>query len=140
MLCHEVMKTAVHSVSPQATVAQAAAIMRDEGIGFLPVCDAHRRVSGTITDRDITIRVVAYSENPGQALENFMTREVVACRPADDLDYAQELMSQKRVSRIMCIDENGELQGVISLSDIANVEGERASATLRDLSDREVRP
>jgi len=69
-----------------------------------------------------------------------MTREVVACRPGDDLDYAQELMSQERVSRIMCIDESGELQGVISLSDLANIEGERASATLRDVSDREVRP
>jgi len=140
MMCHEVMKTAVHCVSPQATVAEAAAIMRDEGIGFLPVCDAQRHVSGTITDRDIAIRVVANSESPAQALEKFMTREVVACRPADDLDYAQELMSQARVSRIMCIDENGELQGVISLSDIADVEGERASATLRDVSDREVRP
>jgi hypothetical protein len=40
----------------------------------------------------------------------------------------------------MCIDESGELQGVISLSDLANIEGKRASATLRDVSDREVRP
>jgi CBS domain-containing protein len=69
-----------------------------------------------------------------------MTREVVACRPADELDYAQELMSEQKVARVMCIDEEGALQGVISLSDIAELEdGRRASATLRELSDREVR-
>jgi CBS domain-containing protein len=140
MLCHDLMKTAVRCVPPEATVEDAAAIMRDEGIGFLPVCDARRHVLGTITDRDIAIRVVAAGESPAQALRKFMTREVVACRPGDDLDYAQELMSQERVSRIMCIDESGELQGVISLSDLANIEGKRASATLRDVSDREVRP
>jgi len=140
MMCHEVMKTAVKCVPPEATVEDAATIMRDEGIGFLPVCDPRRRVLGTITDRDIAIRVVASGESPAQALQKFMTREVVACRPGDDLDYAQELMGQARVSRIMCIDDSGELQGVISLSDLADVEAERASATLRDVSDREVRP
>jgi CBS domain-containing protein len=140
MMCQDVMKSAVKCVSPTTTVEDAATMMRDEGIGFLPVCDAARRTLGTITDRDITIRVVASREAAAQPLEKFMTRHIVACRPTDDLAYAQELMSQEKVSRIMCINEDGALEGVISLSDIAQLEeGARASATLRNVSDREAR-
>jgi len=115
--------------------------MRDEGVGFLPVVDRGHRVIGTLTDRDIAIRVVASHESGAQPLENFMTREVVACRPGDDIDYAQELMSEQKVARIICIDDAVQLQSMISLSDIAELEGgRRASATLREITDREVRP
>lgn len=141
MMCQDVMKADVKCVSPVTTVEDAAVKMRDEGVGFLPVCDAARRVLGTITDRDITIRVVANREGMGQPIDKFMTRLIVACRPSDDLEYAQELMSQEKVSRIMCINEEGILEGVISLSDIAQLEQEGAHvlATLRSVSDREIR-
>jgi CBS domain-containing protein len=140
MMCQDVMKSTVKCVAPTTTVEDAAVMMRDEGIGFLPVCDVSRRVIGTITDRDITVRAVAGREPTDQPVENFMTKSVVACRPSDDLAYAQELMSQEKVSRIMCVDELGILEGIISLSDIAQLEdGARASATLRNVSDREAR-
>src|SRR3954454_22044799 len=54
MMCQDMMKSAVKCVSPTTTVEEAAVMMRDEGVGFLPVCDAARHVIGTITDRDIT--------------------------------------------------------------------------------------
>jgi len=139
-MCQDVMKSALKCISPQTTVEDAAVAMRDEGVGFLPVCDAAKRVLGTITDRDITIRAVAGREALGQAIEKFMTRSIVACRSNDDLAYAQELMSQEKVSRIMCVNEDGILEGIISLSDLAQLEnGARASATLRNVSDREAR-
>lgn len=140
MLCQDLMKSSVKCVSPETTVEQAAEMMRDEGVGFLPICNEDGHVLGTITDRDITIRAVASHGPPDQPIERFMTEHVVACRPTDDLSYAQELMSQEKVSRIMCIGTDGTLEGVISLSDIAQLEdGARASATLRNVSDREIR-
>ena len=140
MLCQDLMKSAVKCVSPETTVEQAAGMMRDEGVGFLPICDPDGHVLGTITDRDITIRAVAYHESTDEPIERFMTAHVVACRPTDDLSYAEELMSQEKVSRIMCIGTDGALEGVISLSDIAQLEdGARAMATLRNVSDREIR-
>ncbi len=140
MLCSDVMKTAIRSVSPDATVQEAAQLMRDEGVGFLPVCDSQRRVVGTITDRDIAVRVVANGEDPEESLAQFMSEDVVACGPADDLDHVEELMSEEKVGRIMCIDEDGVLQGVISLSDLAELDrGLRTATTLREVSDREVR-
>ncbi len=140
-MCQDVMKSAVRYVTPLTSVAAAAAIMRDEGIGFLPVCSEARTVLGTLTDRDIAIRVVAEELPAHQRVERFMTRNVVTCHPADELEHALELMSQEKVSRLVCVDEAGILQGIISLSDVAEVrDGALATATLRDISDREVRP
>src|SRR5579872_4638997 len=140
MLCREIMKYAVKCATTQATVAEAAVVMRDEKIGFLPVCDVKRNVVGTLTDRDIVIRVVAAGESPDQSVESFMTRDVVACRSDDDVVVAQDLISDLQVSRIICMSDEALLEGVISLSDIAQVaDGADASATLRDVSAREAR-
>jgi CBS domain-containing protein len=140
MLCREIMKDNVMCATTQATVADAAVVMRDEEIGFLPVCDVERNVVGTLTDRDIVIRVVAAGESTDQSVESFMTREVVACRSDDEVAVAQDLMSDLQVSRIICLSDEGLLEGVISLSDIAQVaDGADASATLRDVSAREAR-
>ena len=140
MLCRDIMKGDVQCVTARTTVAQAAAIMRDEQIGFLPVCDEARNVIGTVTDRDIAVRVVAENEPADQSVDLFMTTDVVACRSDDDLAIAQDLMGEMQVSRIVCLDEDGELDGVISLSDIAQVgDGTDATATLRSVTVREAR-
>jgi CBS domain-containing protein len=139
MICQDLMKSDVKCISPLSTLEEAAIQMRDEGIGFLPVCDDSGQVIGTITDRDLTIRALASGESGDQPVEPFMTRSVVGCRPGDDLAQALELMSQERVSRILCVDDEGVLQGVISLSDVAQIaDGELASYTLRNVSNREV--
>lgn len=140
LCCRDVMKSDVKCLDPQETVMDAAVRMREEGIGFLPVCDDTGQVLGTITDRDVTVRVVAVGESTAWPVGNYMTPRAVACRPSDDLATAEEIMSQEQVSRILCVNERGELEGVISLSDIAQVEEEgRAARTLRDVSEREVR-
>jgi CBS domain-containing protein len=134
------MKGDVLCVTAQTTVAEAAAIMRDEQIGFLPICDGARNVIGTLTDRDIAVRVVAENFSPEEPVELFMTPSVVACQSDDDLSIAQDLMGEMQVSRIVCLTEDGELDGVISLSDIAQVgDGTDATATLRSVTVREAR-
>ena len=140
MLCQDLMKSDVTCISPESTLEEAAMLMRDEDIGFLPICDETGRAIGTLTDRDITIRAFASGEAGSQSVAPFMTRGAVGCRPNDDLAYALELMSQEKVSRILCVNEEGVLEGVISLSDIAQLQdGALASYALRNISDREVR-
>jgi CBS-domain-containing membrane protein len=139
MLCEEIMKGDVQCVSSRDTVEDAARAMRDEDLGFLPVCDQSGKVLGTITDRDIAIRLVA-AKRPGiTAIGDVMTRGVVSCSPKDNILRAQELMAEHHKSRIICLDNAGGLVGVISLSDIAQHErGARAAETLRQVSVREV--
>lgn len=138
MRCEEIMKRDVVCVSPRDTVEDAAARMRDDNIGFLPVCDQSKQVLGTLTDRDLAIRVVAARKPGSTFVEDVMTREVIACRPEDSVGAAEKAMAQNHKSRIMCLDKGGRLVGVISLSDIAQHErGGRAAETLREVSERE---
>lgn len=137
--CREIMKRDIECLSPREPAQAAAERMRDRNIGFLPVCDDGMLVLGTVTDRDIALRIVADLLSPGTPVEQVMTREVVACYPEDDIELARELMAEHRKSRIMCLDDDGALLGVISLSDIAKLEGDGAARTLRAVSRREAR-
>jgi CBS domain-containing protein len=134
MRCESIMKREVECVMPQTTAQDAAQRMRDDGIGFLPVCDESRKVLGTVTDRDLATRVLAEGRPASTRVDSVLTREVVACRPEDDLRRAEELMAQHQKSRIMCVDDTGALVGVISLSDIARKEkGTRTSQVYKEV-------
>jgi CBS domain-containing protein len=140
MRCNEIMKGTVECIGPTDTIQTAAARMRDSNVGFLPICDDERKVLGTITDRDITVRVVAENRPPSTPVRDIMTTEIVAVRPEDDLNRAQQLMAEEHKSRLLCLDDRERIAGVISLSDIARyAEGASAAKTMRDVSAREVR-
>jgi CBS-domain-containing membrane protein len=139
MKCQDIMKTDVECVSPDTSIQSAARKMRDHNVGFLPVCNEELRVSGTITDRDLAIRAVAEGRPSSTSVAAIMSIDVIACRPEDPLSYARELMAQHHKSRIMCLDREGRVAGVISLSDIAQLDEISALDTLRQVSSREVR-
>ena len=138
MRCEDIMKTNPRWVYPETTVETAAATMRDAGIGFLPVCDAGGYVLGTITDRDLTIRVLARSLPATTQVGAVMTASVVACTPDEDIRRVEERMAAAQVSRLMCVDGVGRLLGVVSLSDVATHDRVgRAGKTLRRVAERE---
>src|SRR5215813_12298384 len=139
MRCQEIMKKDVESVFLTDTVQVAARRMRDKNVGFLPVCDESKRVVGTITDRDLAIRVLADASPSTTRVDEVRTREVVCCAPQDDLEKAEKLMAKNQKSRIMCLDTKGQLVGIISLSDIAEKDESKASSTLRQVAERESR-
>jgi CBS domain-containing protein len=137
MLCSELMKADVECVSPQTPVKEAARKMRDQNIGFLPVCDEAMRPIGTLTDRDIAIRVVAEDYSSNTPVEMFITYEVISCSPDDDVSYARALMAQNRISRVICTNGRGRIEGIISLSDIVELDAIDAAQTLLEVAGRE---
>jgi CBS domain-containing protein len=141
MKCQDIMKVDVECISPDDSVHDAAQCMRDENIGFLPVCDDAGRVIGTVTDRDLTIRVLAEGKDAvSTKVQDAMTRDVVSCRKADPLKRAEELMADNHKSRIMVLDDDEKLVGVISLSDIAQYESPRRTyALFQQVTEREAR-
>jgi CBS domain-containing protein len=140
MLCQELMKHDVQCISPEDPCEEAAKRMRDGNVGFLPVCDPSKKVLGAITDRDLAVRVVA-ANRPARTTPVFeaMTHEVISCSPSDDVRLAERLMARNHKSRIVCLDGEGRLAGIISLSDIAVQDGPQATRTLREVSEREAR-
>jgi CBS domain-containing protein len=137
--CTDVMKVVPQAVRENDPLRLAAEIMSAANVGFLPVCDDGGKVVGTITDRDIVVRAVAPGLDPDARLVGeVMSRDVVACRPDDELAVAEQFMAQYQVSRLVVIGEDEVLEGVISLSDIAEHEpASRAARTLRAIAARE---
>jgi CBS domain-containing protein len=140
MRCSEIMKREVECASPRDTVESAAQTMREQNVGFVPICNEDHEVLGTLTDRDIAIRLVADDKPSDTEVHEIMTADCVACRPEDDVAVAAQTMAEHHKSRIMCLDDDGRLVGIISLSDIAQQGDDSASATLRQVAHREAKP
>jgi len=136
MLCSEIMTTDVEYISAQTTLREAACRMRDLNIGFLPICDEFERPIGTLTDRDIAVRAVAYGVPPTTTVQHLMARELVSCSSSDDVERARELMEAYSKSRIICTGTDGRLVGVISLADLTQVDDQTAAAALSRVSER----
>ena len=134
----DLMKRKPKYLTPHDTARQAARSMRDENVGFLPVCDWEHRVIGAVTDRDLALRLVAEGLDTNVPVVDVMTHEVVACHPDDDLERAEEVMGASRKSRLVVVDDFGRLAGVLSLSDIAEHDIANAGATIRRVAQREI--
>ena len=138
MRCEELMTAEVGMVEPGQDVRTAARLMRDLNVGFVPVCERNRTAVGVLTDRDIAVRVVAEGQPGDTRVEEVMTDEIVSCHPLADIREAERLMRAHQVNRILIVDDDVRLVGVISLTDLAQVEDERkVGQMLGDISGRE---
>src|SRR5436190_21893834 len=118
----EVMTSNPATIESSATVVDAAQLMRDEDVGLVPVTEGGRLV-GTITDRDITIRVVAEAKDPqSTTVRDVASTDVVTLNPDQDFEEAVRLMSQHQVRRLPVV-EGGQLVGIVAQADVAT-EGE----------------
>jgi CBS domain-containing protein len=128
MKVQEIMTRGVECVGPQTSILQAAEKMRDRDVGFLAVCENDRLI-GTVTDRDITIRSVAQGRDPRQAsVQEIMSPEVFCCYEDDDVQRVSDYMQEKEVRRLLILNSDKRLAGVVSLGDIAKVSGDERLA------------
>ncbi|RIK42452.1 MAG: hypothetical protein DCC55_08775 [Chloroflexi bacterium] len=107
---------------PGDTVDQVAQLMKSEDIGPVPVVENHetKKLVGIVTDRDLAIKVVAEGRDPKQTrVEEVMTRELVTCRPEDDLQQVFQAMADHQVRRIPVVTTDGRIVGIIAQADIA---------------------
>jgi CBS domain-containing protein len=102
-----------------ATAADAARRMAEQGVGALPVCDASGRLAGVVTDRDLAVKVVAEGRDPTTTLGDFIDKtEVVTIGADDSVEEAIRTMKQHAVRRLPVIDGH-DLVGMVSQADIA---------------------
>lgn len=138
MRCEQLMKKDVVCVRPEDSVQKASELMRDRNVGFLPVCDADGKIQGTITDRDIAIRACTQDRKPGEVrISETMSGQAVTCLPTDDLKQAEIKMGRHKISRMIVANEQGKVEGVVSLSDIAEADPPNIGKTLRNVTSRE---
>ncbi len=141
MRCEEIMKRRLCTVQSDVSVTELAQLMKTEQIGFVPVCDSEGSPLGVVTDRDIALRVCAESlSSDTTRVSQVMTLHPVTCRPEDDLERAEDLMLEHKTRRVLVTDAAGELVGLITLADIAQVQTPfRTARWLRELTARRFR-
>src|SRR5262245_11474467 len=119
MRVREVMTRQVECIGPDANLQEAAARMKSLNIGPLPVCD-HDRLVGMLTDRDITVRATAEGEDPTTIrVRDIMTPEVIFCLEDQLVSEAARLMEEKQVRRLLVLNHDRRLVGIVSLGDLA---------------------
>lgn len=119
MKLNEVMTRDVDVIYPDATLQEAAGRMKSLDVGSLPVCDG-ARVLGMITDRDVTIRATAAGQAPGSTkVRDVMTPDVVYAFDDQDVKEAAKLMAEHQIRRLVVLNRDMRLTGIVSLGDVA---------------------
>ncbi len=115
----EVMTTDVVSLPSSSSILEAAMAMRGADIGYVVVTE-EGQPRGVVTDRDITVRVVAEGLDPSSTtVADVASGELVCLTLAHSSADAAKLMRELAVRRLPVIDENDRLVGVVSIGDLA---------------------
>lgn len=116
----DVMSRNVVTVFPDDSVERAARLMRNCDCGALPVVDTNGRIIGFVTDRDITMRLVARGIDTHDAIvADCMTDEAFSCHLDDRLEDCMRQMARHQVRRMPVVNDNDQVIGIISQSDLA---------------------
>ena len=115
----ELMTSNPQTVDQNATVVDAARVMKERDTGIVPIVDGDRLV-GTVTDRDIALKVVAEGRDPQSTkVSEVASTNLVTVEPSQDLDEALRLMAKHQVRRLPVVDDDGTLVGIVSQADVA---------------------
>lgn len=122
MEAKEVMTRELQTIDPDATLQQAARLMKDFEIGALPVITVEGRAVGMITDRDIAIRGVA--EGPtttDKTVRDAMTTRVEFCYEDEAVEQVARHMGEKKLHRMVVVNRDSKgIRGILSLGDLAS--------------------
>jgi CBS domain-containing protein len=131
----DLMTTDPRSLAGGSSVIEAARLMRDDDVGVIPIVEGEKLV-GTLTDRDITLRVVAEGRSPeNTTVGEIASRDLVTVDPQQDLDEALRLMARHQVRRLPVVEEDGKLVGIVAQADIArNASDAQTGDVVEDIS------
>jgi CBS domain-containing protein len=139
MNCAEIMNKNVEWLTEKDSVRKAASVMAEAGVGFLPICDAQHRVIGVVTDRDLTTRVLAKNVDPDTTSAALvMSSPALTFLQTAEVSDAEALMASERKARLVIIDAEEKLTGVLDLADIVeSAPGRQSLQTVRAIMWRE---
>jgi CBS domain-containing protein len=121
----DVMTQSPRTVDADSPVVEAARLMKEEDVGSIPVMEGPH-LMGMLTDRDITIRIVAERRDPQTTTAGEIASHDLATIDADqDLDEALRIMARHQVRRVPVVAEDGKLIGIIAQADAAREASEK---------------
>jgi len=136
MKLKQIMAQNVETVEPDATLQETAEKMKRRNVGVLPVVEGKKPI-GVITDRDITLRAVASGADVTKTkVREVMTRELYFAYEDQTINEACELMEKNKVRRLIVLNREAGLAGVLSLNDVTikGKETKRSAQVIRRIA------
>ena len=120
MRISEIMTRGAHTIAPSVSLQEASRAMKRLNVGMMAVTDERGRLLGVVTDRDLVLRGLAEGLDPHTTqVRAVMSHEAHATHEDTELGDAVETMCSRGVSRLIVLNDSGEVFGVLSASDIA---------------------
>jgi CBS domain-containing protein len=139
MNVQDVMTRDVRSCGPDVNLAAIAKMMWDADCGAIPVLDAKEQVLGMITDRDICMACATKNRAPSEiTVQQALSGKTYSCKMSDDVHAAMDIMKREQVRRLPVVDEEGVLQGVVSMNDFILLAEERTGGKTPAISCQDV--
>ncbi len=104
------------TIEPEARLAQAVALMRENNISGVPVTKRGRLV-GILTNRDLR-----FERNLEQRVEEVMTKDLVTAREGVTIEEAKDLLHRHRIEKLLVVNEAFELRGLVTIKDIEKIQ------------------
>ena len=101
------------TIRPDATLADAYALMDQHGITGLPVAEESGKLVGILTNRD-----VRFASDAKQPVSELMTRELITVKEGVDREEAKKLLHQHRIEKLLVVDDAHHCMGLITVKDI----------------------
>ncbi len=111
------------TIRPEQRVEDALDLMRQHRISGLPVLDGDGRPVGILTNRDLR-----FERNLDQTVAELMTRELITVFEGVTLEESKELLHKHRIEKLLVIDADGTLKGLITIKDIKQAESHPCAA------------
>lgn len=119
MKISEIMTKEPNYIGLNESLQEAARRLRDLDVGMLPVGDGIK-LKGMLTDRDITVRVIAEGIDPKTVrISDVMTPEVLYAYEDQDVEEAAKMMEDQQVRRLIILNREKDMVGIVALADIA---------------------
>lgn len=140
MKVKDCMCSDVSCVKPDSTVSDVCKLMCNQHVGCIPVCDDSNKVVGLVTDRDVILRSIACDKDIKQtSVSEIMSCDVCCCGPEEEIENAEDLMSELQIRRIPVVD-NDKIVGILTIGDLARnskVNKEELCNTIENICDCE---
>jgi CBS domain-containing protein len=108
-------------INDNPSALDVAKLMANHRIGSVVVIEGdNKRPVGMVTERDIIKKVTAQNKSADQvSVRHFMSSPLVTVKSIDSIDTAAEIIAENKIKRLVVLEQDGSMVGVLSVSDIA---------------------
>jgi CBS domain-containing protein len=112
----------VYFITEETSVMQAALYLREKQVRSVGVVDGAGKLTGVISQSDISDKVAAENKNPeSMKASEIMSRNLLTVTPEMSFEDSLRAMEQNGVYHLLVLDEENRFQGMLSVSDLLKV-------------------